>query len=44
MRNSSPRSATVKLDDVQIHIPPGPRLGERVLTATGLARALAIGC
>jgi ATP-binding cassette ChvD family protein len=26
----------VKLDDVQIHIPPGPRLGEKVLTATGL--------
>ena len=28
----------VKLDDVQIHIPPGPRLGERVLTATGLRK------
>jgi ATP-binding cassette ChvD family protein len=27
-----------KLDDVQIHIPPGPRLGERVLTATGLRK------
>jgi energy-dependent translational throttle protein EttA len=26
----------VKLDEVQIHIPPGPRLGERVLTATDL--------
>jgi energy-dependent translational throttle protein EttA len=26
----------VKLDDVQIYIPPGPRLGERVLTATNL--------
>ncbi len=24
----------VKLEDVQIHIPPGPRLGEKVLTAT----------
>jgi sulfate-transporting ATPase len=28
----------VKLDDVQIHIPPGPRLGERVLTATALSK------
>jgi energy-dependent translational throttle protein EttA len=28
----------VKLDDVQIHIPPGPRLGERVLTATDLRK------
>jgi sulfate-transporting ATPase len=28
----------VKLDDVQIHIPPGPRLGEKVLTATGLRK------
>jgi ATP-binding cassette ChvD family protein len=28
----------VKLDDVQIHIPPGPRLGERVLTASDLAK------
>ncbi len=28
----------VKLDDVQIHIPPGPRLGERVLTATALCK------
>ncbi len=28
----------VKLDDVQIHIPPGPRLGERVLTATALTK------
>jgi len=27
-----------KLDEVQIHIPPGPRLGERVLTATGLRK------
>ena len=26
----------VKLDEVQIHIPPGPRLGEKVLTAGGL--------
>src|SRR3954462_15829682 len=25
----------VKLDEVQIHIPPGPRLGEKVLTAGG---------
>ncbi|HXW58176.1 MAG TPA: energy-dependent translational throttle protein EttA [Solirubrobacteraceae bacterium] len=28
----------VKLDEVQIHIPPGPRLGERVLTASGLTK------
>ncbi|MFI5004503.1 MAG: energy-dependent translational throttle protein EttA [Solirubrobacterales bacterium] len=28
----------VKLDDVQIHIPPGPRLGEKVLTATALCK------
>jgi sulfate-transporting ATPase len=28
----------VKLDDVQIHIPPGPRLGEKVLTATDLRK------
>jgi sulfate-transporting ATPase len=28
----------VKLDDVQIHIPPGPRLGARVLTATDLRK------
>jgi energy-dependent translational throttle protein EttA len=28
----------VKLDEVQIHIPPGPRLGEKVLTATGLTK------
>ncbi len=28
----------VKLDDVQIHIPPGPRLGEKVLTATNLTK------
>ncbi len=28
----------VKLEDVQIHIPPGPRLGEKVLTATDLAK------
>jgi energy-dependent translational throttle protein EttA len=28
----------VKLDDVQIHIPAGPRLGERVLTATDLRK------
>src|SRR5215475_855372 len=26
----------VKLDEVQIHIPAGPRLGEKVLTANGL--------
>ena len=28
----------VKLDEVQIHIPPGPRLGGKVLTATDLAK------
>jgi energy-dependent translational throttle protein EttA len=28
----------VKLDEVQIHIPPGPRLGERVLTASGVRK------
>jgi len=29
----------VKLDDVQIHIPAGPRLGEKVLTASGLRKS-----
>jgi ATP-binding cassette ChvD family protein len=28
----------VKLEDVQIHIPPGPRLGEKVLSATDLRK------
>ncbi len=28
----------VKLEDVQIHIPPGPRLGEKVLNATDLRK------
>ncbi|HXN36657.1 MAG TPA: energy-dependent translational throttle protein EttA, partial [Solirubrobacteraceae bacterium] len=28
----------VKLEDVQIHIPPGPRLGEKVLTASELTK------
>ncbi len=28
----------VKLEDVQIHIPPGPRLGEKVLTANELSK------
>jgi energy-dependent translational throttle protein EttA len=28
----------VKLEDVQIHIPPGPRLGEKVLTANELRK------
>jgi energy-dependent translational throttle protein EttA len=28
----------VKLEDVQIHIPPGPRLGEKVLTACELRK------
>jgi ATP-binding cassette ChvD family protein len=31
----------VKLDEVQIHIPPGPRLGEKVLTASALRKAFA---
>src|SRR5438270_464642 len=30
----------VKLEDVQIHIPPGPRPGEKVLTATSLTNDL----
>ena len=34
----------VKLDEVQIHIPPGPRLGDKVLTADDLARASASAC
>src|SRR5687768_1532254 len=29
---------TVRLDDVQIHIPPGPRLGEHVIKADGLRK------
>jgi energy-dependent translational throttle protein EttA len=29
---------SVKLDEVQIHIPAGPRLGEKVLTATNLSK------
>src|SRR5438876_9143692 len=29
----------VKLDEVQIHIPPGPHLGEKVLSASGLRKA-----
>jgi energy-dependent translational throttle protein EttA len=28
----------VKLDEVQIHIPPGPRLGEKVLVADGISK------
>jgi len=28
----------VKLDEVQIHIPPGPRLGEKVLTADNVSK------
>ena len=30
--------ANVKLDEVQIHIPPGPRLGEKVLTASDVSK------
>ena len=29
----------VRLDDVQIHIPPGPRLGEHVIRANGVRKA-----
>jgi ATP-binding cassette ChvD family protein len=29
----------VSLEDVQIHIPPGPRLGEKVLVAEGVSKA-----
>ncbi len=29
----------VKLEEVQIHIPPGPRLGEKVLEASGLRKS-----
>src|SRR5688500_6890195 len=29
---------TVRLDEVQIHIPPGPRLGEHVIRANGLKK------
>ena len=28
----------IKLDEVQIHIPPGPRLGDKVLTATDVSK------
>ncbi|HWX74369.1 MAG TPA: energy-dependent translational throttle protein EttA, partial [Solirubrobacteraceae bacterium] len=31
----------VKLEEVQIHIPPGPRLGEKVLRASALRKAFA---
>ena len=34
----------VRLDRVEIHIPPGPRLGDVVIEADGLARASATGC
>ncbi len=34
----------VKLDEVQIHIPPGPRLGEKVLTRPTWSRATARSC
>jgi energy-dependent translational throttle protein EttA len=30
---------SMRLDEVQIHIPPGPRLGEKVLVASGLRKA-----
>mgnify|MGYP000308244498 CR=1 FL=1 len=33
----------VKLDEVQIHIPPGPRLGDKVLTATNLSKGYGFG-
>jgi energy-dependent translational throttle protein EttA len=31
----------VKLDEVQIHIPPGPRLGDKVLTVTSVSKGFA---
>ena len=35
----------VKLDRVEIHIPPGPRLGDVVIEADGVCRrASATGC
>ncbi len=34
----------VKLDQVQIHIPAGPRLGEVVVEAQGLRKAYGDGC
>ena len=34
----------VKLDRVEIHIPPGPRLGDVVIEANGSRRASATGC
>ena len=37
-RSSSPRRSSVKLDRVEIHIPPGPRLGDVVIEADGLAK------
>ncbi|MGH2865345.1 MAG: energy-dependent translational throttle protein EttA [Solirubrobacteraceae bacterium] len=30
--------SNIKLDEVQIHIPPGPRLGDKVLTATEVSK------
>ena len=36
---ASPRSASARLDDVEIHIPPGPRLGDVVIEADGLRKA-----
>jgi energy-dependent translational throttle protein EttA len=32
----------IKLDEVQIHIPPGPRLGDKVLTATDVSKSFPI--
>ena len=43
-RSCSPRSRASKLDGVEIHIPAGPRLGDIVVEADGVARASATGC
>jgi energy-dependent translational throttle protein EttA len=32
----------IKLDEVQIHIPPGPRLGDKVLTATNVSKGFPV--
>ena len=39
-RSCSPRRSNVKLDRVEIHIPPGPRLGDVVIEADGLSEGL----
>jgi energy-dependent translational throttle protein EttA len=37
-KRTKSKERNVKLDDVQIHIPPGPRLGDKVLRATDLTK------